>query len=93
MSIKQPLEVDYADWQKILAKRTISYQEKDYASGYIEVFPADLPYGLRSHSTVKAMEFIHCYLDPAFVATIAHESVNPDRVGTRNEPILLLPPI
>ncbi|MBD2516613.1 helix-turn-helix transcriptional regulator [Nostoc sp. FACHB-973] len=60
--------------------QTISYEEKDYASGCIEVVPTDLPYGVRSISTVQAIEWIHCYLEPTFLAQIAHESVNPDRV-------------
>ncbi len=60
--------------------QTISYEEKDYARGCIEVVPADLPYGVRSISTVQVIEWIHCYLEPTFVAQIAHEWVNPDRV-------------
>jgi AraC family transcriptional regulator len=60
--------------------QTISYQEKDYASGFIEVFPADLPYGLRSSCAIKVMDWLQCCLEPAFLAQIAYESVNPDRV-------------
>jgi AraC family transcriptional regulator len=60
--------------------QTVSYREKDYASGFIEVFPADLLYRLRSNSTIEIMEWIQCCLEPTFVAQIAHESVNPDRV-------------
>jgi AraC family transcriptional regulator len=60
--------------------QTISYQEKDYTSGCIDIVPADLPYELRSNSTVKVIEWIHCYLEPRFLAQIADESVNPDRV-------------
>lgn len=73
--------------------QTISYREKDYASGCIEVVPADLPYGVRSISAVQAIEWIHCYLEPKFLAQIAHESVNPDRVElllTRKKPDLLI---
>ncbi|RUR85704.1 helix-turn-helix domain-containing protein [Chlorogloeopsis fritschii PCC 9212] len=61
-------------------KQVVSYREEDYASGCIELCPADLSYGLRSHSTVKTMEWIHCYLEPTFLAQIAPESVNPDHV-------------
>jgi AraC family transcriptional regulator len=60
--------------------QTVSYREKDYASGCIEIYPADLPISLHSHPTVKSMELIQCYLEPTFLAQIAHESVNPDRV-------------
>jgi AraC family transcriptional regulator len=135
MSVKQPLVIDYVDWQKFVPrpplltsfqagwdniqlahyrqpsmdvpelsnpqhtviiplghqavdfelllegrKQAVSYREEDYTSGCIEIIPAYLPWGLRSNSTVKLMEYIHCYLEPTFLATIAHESVNPDRV-------------
>ncbi|MBW4641884.1 MAG: AraC family transcriptional regulator [Goleter apudmare HA4340-LM2] len=60
--------------------QTISYREKDFASGCIEVVPANLPCGVRSISTVQTIEWIHCYLEPTFVAQIAPESVNPDSV-------------
>ncbi len=60
--------------------QTVSYQEKDFASGCIEIYPADLSISLHSHPTVKAMELIQCYLEPTFLAQIAHESVNPDRI-------------
>ncbi|BAY62796.1 putative transcriptional regulator [Calothrix brevissima NIES-22] len=60
--------------------RTVSYRERDYASGCIEVVPADLPFKVRSISTVQTMEWLHCYIEPRFLAQIAHESVNPDRV-------------
>lgn len=70
------------DWEFISEGRlqTISYQEKDLASGCIEIVPADLPYGSRSISIVQSIEWIHCYVEPTFLAQIAHESVNPDRV-------------
>jgi AraC family transcriptional regulator len=135
MSEKQPLAVNYADWQKILSRQpilssfqagwssiqlahchlpsidlpevsnaehiltipighqaidlefflegslqTVSYREKDFASGCIEFVPADLPLRLHSHSSGKGMELIQCHLEPAFLANIAHESVNPDHV-------------
>ncbi|KAM3108837.1 helix-turn-helix domain-containing protein [Phormidesmis sp. 146-33] len=60
--------------------QTVSYREKDYASGCIEIYPADLPISFHSHPTVKAMESINCYVEPTFLAQIAHESVTPDRV-------------
>ncbi|PSB16286.1 AraC family transcriptional regulator, partial [filamentous cyanobacterium CCP2] len=60
--------------------QTISYQARDYACGFIEVVPADFPYGLRSNCTVEGIEWIQCRLEPTYLAQIAHESVNPDRV-------------
>lgn len=71
----------------------ISYREKDYASSCIEVVPADLPCGVRSIATVQSIEWIQCYLEPAFLTQIAYESVNPDRVElllTRKNPDLLI---
>jgi len=135
MSVKQPLEVDYGDWQKILPNpplltsfqsgwsniqlayyrhpsldlpeisssqhviviplkyqavdleycwegrlQKFFYREQDIANGCIQFVPANLPVKSRSHTSAQGMELIHCHLDPAFVATIAHESINPDRV-------------
>jgi AraC family transcriptional regulator len=60
--------------------QTVSYDAKDYESGFIEIYPADLPISLHSHPTVKSMELIQCYLEPTFLAQVAHESVNLDRV-------------
>ncbi|MBN3908073.1 MAG: hypothetical protein HWQ35_16400 [Nostoc sp. NMS1] len=73
----QAIELEFVSEGRL---QTILYEEKDYASGCIEVIPADLPCGVRSISPVQAIEWIHCYLEPTFVAQIAHESVNPDRV-------------
>jgi AraC family transcriptional regulator len=39
--------------------------------------PADLPFSFHSNSTI---EWLHCYLEPTYLAQIAYESVNPDRV-------------
>jgi AraC family transcriptional regulator len=60
--------------------RAISYEEQDFARGCIDILPADLPYGLHSTSPNQRMELLHCYVEPTFLAQIAHESVNPDRV-------------
>jgi AraC family transcriptional regulator len=70
-----PLGHQTVDLELVLEgrKQAVSYGEKDYASGCIEICPANFPWGLRSNSTVKVMEYIHCYLEPP-------ESVNPDRV-------------
>lgn len=73
--------------------QTLSYREKDYASGCIELYPTGLPISLHSHATVKAMELIQCYLEPTFLAQLAYESVNPDRVElllTLKKPDLLI---
>jgi AraC family transcriptional regulator len=77
-----PLGHQAVDFEFIAEGRsqTVSYREKDYASGCIEIYPADLPISFHSHPTVKAMEAINCYIEPTFVAQIAHESVNPDHV-------------
>jgi AraC family transcriptional regulator len=58
----------------------VSFHEKDYTNGYIQIYPAKLPCGLRSDSTPGMLEWLHCYLEPTFLAQIAPESVNPDRV-------------
>lgn len=77
-----PLGHQAVDYKVDLEGRSqvISFQKKDYSSGCIAVFPAVLPYGFHSHSTYQVMEWIQCYLEPVFLAQIAHESVNPDRV-------------
>jgi AraC family transcriptional regulator len=82
-----PLGHQAVDFELIIEgrKQAVSYREEDYR-GCIEIYPADLPFGLRSHSTVKTMEVIHCYLEPAFLAQIAYESVNPDRVELSQTP-------
>ncbi|WP_238393395.1 AraC family transcriptional regulator [Myxacorys almedinensis] len=77
-----PLGHQAVDFEFVAEGRsqTVSYREKDYTSGCIEIYPAELPISFHSHPTVKAMEAINCYIEPTFVAQIAHESVNPDRV-------------
>ncbi|MBF2028326.1 MAG: helix-turn-helix transcriptional regulator [Oscillatoriales cyanobacterium C42_A2020_001] len=57
--------------------QSLQYHPSDYASGCIEIFPAELPYKL---CWQQEAEFIHCYLEPAFLAHIAHETVDPDQV-------------
>jgi AraC family transcriptional regulator len=56
------------------------YQANDYTDGCIQIFPANLPHQIRCSPQVKQVEFIHCYLEPTFLAQIAHESIDPDRV-------------
>jgi AraC family transcriptional regulator len=135
MSVRQPLAIDYVDWQKLLSNpplltsfqsdwsniqlahycqpsldlpevsnpqhmvilpvghqtidmeyvidgrlQTVSYREKDFATGCIDFLPANLPHRFLASSTARSIEWVHCYIDPKFVETIAYESVNPDRV-------------
>jgi AraC family transcriptional regulator len=77
-----PLGHPILNWEYGLEGRwqRVSYLEPDFTSGYIDLLPADLPYRWRANSTVSTIEWVHCYLEPTFVAQIAHESVNPDRV-------------
>ena len=58
-------------------RQTIHYDPGDRAKGLFAILPADLPYRLCWNVDV---EFLHCYVEPSFIAHIAHESVNPDRV-------------
>ena len=53
------------------------FEGNDYTSGHIQIFPAHVPYG---GSWSRNVEFIHLYLEPAFIAQIAYESINPDKV-------------
>jgi AraC family transcriptional regulator len=55
-------------------------------SGLIEILPAQIP--IRS-SWTQAVEFTHLYLEPSFIARIAFESIDPDRVEF---PLLLQQP-
>jgi len=57
----------------------VLYEGKDY-QGCIQVFPANLPYKLTCKQQSNHVEFIHCYLEPSFLAQVAYEAVNPDRV-------------
>lgn len=53
------------------------FEGNDYTNGQIQIFPAHVPYG---GSWSRNVEFIHFYLEPAFIAQIAYESINPDKV-------------
>jgi AraC family transcriptional regulator len=53
------------------------FDANDYTSGHIQIFPAHVPYG---GSWSRNVEFIHFYLEPAFISQIAYESINPDKV-------------
>jgi AraC family transcriptional regulator len=66
-------------------KQTVSYREEDY-SGCIEIYPADLHFGLRSHATVKTMEVLLCYIEPNFLAQTAYELTNSDRIKLLQTP-------
>lgn len=56
---------------------TVQFCPTEIANGLFGVLPAHLPHKVCWNVHV---EFIHCYLEPAFLAQIAHESVKPDRV-------------
>jgi AraC family transcriptional regulator len=73
----QPAEVEL-----IFAGKRYSTQhdQKETACNCIEVLPAYAP--IRSRWN-QATEFIHCYLEPAFLAHAAYESVNPDQVEVK----------
>lgn len=77
-----PLKNKAVNYEIVLEgqSQVVSFQEKDYRGGCIAIFPATLPYGFHSHSHYQVMEWMQCYLEPVFLAQIAYESVNPDRV-------------
>lgn len=77
-----PLRNQVVDWEFFSEGRseTVSYRTEDFSRGCINIAPANLPYGLRSHSRVEVTECIQCYLEPQYVAQIAHESVSPDHI-------------
>ncbi|NJK53576.1 MAG: helix-turn-helix transcriptional regulator [Leptolyngbyaceae cyanobacterium SU_3_3] len=52
------------------------FDGNDYTS-HIQIFPAHVPYG---GSWSQNIEFIHFYLEPAFISQLAYESINPDKV-------------
>lgn len=49
------------------------FDANDYTSDHIQIFPAHVPYG---GSWSRNVEFIHFYLEPAFISQIAYESIN-----------------
>ncbi|MCU0527732.1 MAG: AraC family transcriptional regulator [Elainella sp. Prado103] len=71
---KQVTDVEFIEEKHV---QKIQYHPRDYVNGFIELFPAYRPYRC---SWNKEVEFIHYYLEPKFLAHVAYESVNPDRV-------------
>ncbi len=71
---KQTTEVEFFEGRNFYK---LQYHPQDYTNGFIELFPAYLPYRC---SWNKETEFIHYYLEPELLAHVAHETVNPDRV-------------
>lgn len=63
--------------------RTAQYLPSDHRNGCIEVFPASLYSEIRWNQEV---DFTQLYLDPTFVASVAHEVIDPDRVEILFEP-------
>ena len=57
--------------------QTVGFHPDEVAKGLFGILPAKFPYKVAWNVNI---EFIHCYLEPQFLANIAHESVNPDRV-------------
>lgn len=58
-------------------RQAVQYDPSDRTNGLFGILPADLAYRLCWSIDV---EFLHCYIEPAFISHIAHESINPDRV-------------
>lgn len=74
---KQRVEVELiAEGKRYLTQ----HDQKETARRCIEVLPAYVPINSRCHQEIELM---HCYLEPAFLAHAAHESVNPDRVEVK----------
>lgn len=80
--IMMPLGHKNIDFELILAGRlqTVSYSHTDFASHCIQLYPAELTHQFRARSSVQAIEWFQCYLEPTFLAQVAHESVNPTNV-------------
>jgi AraC family transcriptional regulator len=55
----------------------VTFNLAEYANACFGILPANLAYKLCWNIEV---EFFHFYIEPSFLAQIAHESVNPDRV-------------
>ncbi len=53
------------------------FHPNEYKNGCFGILPANLSYKLCWNVNV---EFVHFYIEPAFLVNIAHESVNPDQV-------------
>lgn len=53
------------------------FHTSEYKHGCFGILPANMPYELCWNVNV---EFVHFYIEPAFLVNIAHESVNPDQV-------------
>jgi AraC family transcriptional regulator len=67
--------------------RQISYRERDYEDGVISIIPADLPHSVRSDPKAKSMELVLCYLEPDFLAQVAHDSIKPENVEILHTPL------
>jgi AraC family transcriptional regulator len=72
--VDQPVDIEFR-WEG--RAQTEQVNASDYVQGCIEIFPANLSHSGRWR---QAVEFIHFYLEPTYLAQIAYEAVNPDRV-------------
>jgi len=61
----------------------VQYHPNDYLHSCIEIYPAVL---CNKICWDKEVEFMHFYLEPAFVSHVAHEVIDPDRVEILFEP-------
>ncbi len=61
----------------------VQYHPNDYLHSCVEIYPVAVCSKL---CWDKEVEFIHFYLEPAFVSHIAHEVIDPDRVEILFEP-------
>lgn len=64
-------------------RKRITLSQEDYVNRCIEFYPANQSYRI---SWDQEIEFLHFYLEPEFIAHVAHESVDPDRVEFLFEP-------
>ena len=67
----------FTESELIVGSRSSTFQYYQQDRNSICILPAELP--MRTNWN-QEIEFIHCYLDAAFLTHAAYESVNPDRV-------------
>lgn len=80
MDLRQTVEVEFAEEGRL---QKMQYHPNEYLNGCVEIFPANRCYKICWNNDI---EFTHFYLEPAFVSSVAHEAIDPDRVEIRFEP-------
>jgi AraC family transcriptional regulator len=65
--------------------QTVMFDVDEFANACSGILPANLPYKLCWNINV---EFLHLYVEPIFLAQIAHETIDPDRIELMLEPKL-----